>query len=554
MTEGETLNVHITSTDPDSTRPALSVSGLIPAMIFTDSTNGNGSLIFRSLFYHSGVYNLMFRASDGQAADSEQVTITVIEAGNQLPELAYISDKTVLEGSTLRFGVVATDPDSTLPRLEAHNIPANAAFVDSGNGRGGFTFSPNYSQSGNYQVTFVAFDRENPGVADSQAVLITVTDYNRWPTIDPIGPQTVNEGDSLFLTVVAHDPDGTIPWLAAPYILPNAVFTDNGDGTGSFAFRPSYFQAGVDSVRFMAVDAVDPGLYASLSIRITIVNVNRAPIMTPVPDTTAPESFLFILNVNAVDPDSTIPIMFVRGRPDSATFVDNNDGSATFRWRPRFQDIGVYNVIFGCRDRQNQALADSDFVVIQVVSAGNHAPLFVQLPDQQLGDGDTLDLNVTANDLDGDLMTITHVGNLPFGMTLSETGNGHAVIHWIPLTEQEGDTSITLVVTDTGDLTDTMGINFTVVTYIRGDANNNGVLNGLDVVFLVNYLKGLGPRPDPYLAADANGNGEVNGLDVIYLVNYFKGGPPPPPAPGGGGAPFLRARQILPRSTSGAGN
>jgi hypothetical protein len=139
-------------------------------------------------------------------------------------------------------------------------------------------------------------------------------------------------------------------------------------------------------------------------------------------------------------------------------------------------------------------------------------------------------------------------------MTLSETGNGHAVIHWIPLTEQEGDTSITLVVTDTGDLTDTMGINFTVVTYIRGDANNNGVLNGLDVVFLVNYLKGLGPRPDPYLAADANGNGEVNGLDVIYLVNYFKGGPPPPPAPGGGGAPFLRARQILPRSTSGAGN
>jgi hypothetical protein len=30
-------------------------------------------------------------------------------------------------------------------------------------------------------------------------------------------------------------------------------------------------------------------------------------------------------------------------------------------------------------------------------------------------------------------------------------------------------------------------------------------------------------------AADANGNGTVNGLDVVYLINYFKGYGPPPP-------------------------
>ena len=63
--------------------------------------------------------------------------------------------------------------------------------------------------------------------------------------------------------------------------------------------------------------------------------------------------------------------------------------------------------------------------------------------------------------------------------------------------------------------------------FIPGDANGSGVLNGVDVVYLVNYLKG-GPAPVPLLAGDANGNCEVNGVDVTYLVNYFKGFGPPP--------------------------
>ncbi len=61
-----------------------------------------------------------------------------------------------------------------------------------------------------------------------------------------------------------------------------------------------------------------------------------------------------------------------------------------------------------------------------------------------------------------------------------------------------------------------------------GDANGDGQVNGLDVVFLVSYLKGLGPAPDPLLRGDANGDCQVNGMDVVYLVAYLKGlGPAP---------------------------
>jgi hypothetical protein len=61
-----------------------------------------------------------------------------------------------------------------------------------------------------------------------------------------------------------------------------------------------------------------------------------------------------------------------------------------------------------------------------------------------------------------------------------------------------------------------------------GDANGDGQVNGIDVVYLVNYLKGIGPPPDPLLRGDANGDCVVNGIDVVFLVNYLKGiGPAP---------------------------
>lgn len=63
--------------------------------------------------------------------------------------------------------------------------------------------------------------------------------------------------------------------------------------------------------------------------------------------------------------------------------------------------------------------------------------------------------------------------------------------------------------------------------YLPGDANGSGDVNGLDVIYLVNYFKGLGPVPYPIERGDANGDCAVNGLDVVYLVNYLKGGSAP---------------------------
>jgi hypothetical protein len=74
--------------------------------------------------------------------------------------------------------------------------------------------------------------------------------------------------------------------------------------------------------------------------------------------------------------------------------------------------------------------------------------------------------------------------------------------------------------------------------YLPGDANGSNTTNGLDVIYMVNYLKGEGPVPPDscdcpphdwiYAAADANGSCSFNGLDVVYLVNFLKGEGPEP--------------------------
>ncbi|MHC4537779.1 MAG: dockerin type I repeat-containing protein, partial [Planctomycetota bacterium] len=67
-----------------------------------------------------------------------------------------------------------------------------------------------------------------------------------------------------------------------------------------------------------------------------------------------------------------------------------------------------------------------------------------------------------------------------------------------------------------------------IPSFVAGDANGSGHVNGLDVTYLVAYFKAIGPPPVVYLGGDSNGDCTVNGLDVTYMISYFKGNGPAP--------------------------
>ena len=61
---------------------------------------------------------------------------------------------------------------------------------------------------------------------------------------------------------------------------------------------------------------------------------------------------------------------------------------------------------------------------------------------------------------------------------------------------------------------------------LSGDANGDGQVTSLDVVYLINHLFNGGPAP--VAPTDVNGDGTLTAADVIYLVNYlFANGTPP---------------------------
>lgn len=81
-------------------------------------------------------------------------------------------------------------------------------------------------------------------------------------------------------------------------------------------------------------------------------------------------------------------------------------------------------------------------------------------------------------------------------------------------------------------------IQFVTCQTAAGDANSDAVFNGLDIVYSMNYLKGIGPAPlcvqdcPPFglvmMAADANGDCTYNGIDISYGINNLKWSGPPP--------------------------
>ncbi|OGC77090.1 MAG: hypothetical protein A2Z27_01625 [candidate division Zixibacteria bacterium RBG_16_50_21] len=249
--EDNLLQFRIFASDPDGTAPNLAASNYPAHASFADSGNGAGGFVFTPDTTQSGAYQVTFTASDGVLTDTEIITITVTETANQPPVLDSLGPKAVDEGQTLYFKVTASDPDGAFPALMVLNKPANANFADSGNGTGGFTFAPSFTQAGPYNVTFIASDGS---LADSETVHITVDNVNRPPVLDSIGPQNVVVGNILSLRLSATDQDGTIPSLYAYQLPLNSVFEDSGNGRGSFVFAPETFQVADYQVSFVAGD------------------------------------------------------------------------------------------------------------------------------------------------------------------------------------------------------------------------------------------------------------------------------------------------------------
>ena len=230
-------------------------------------------------------------------------TVTIIIPGSNIPPVinAVPGDPfTINQGETVSFNVTATDQDATnIITLTTTSLPNNATFsqaVGTGSVTSGFSFTPDYNQSGTFIVTFSA----NDGIA-------TVT---RNVTI------IVNEilNDRLFTTSApGQQPVGGLPGTRNIYFPINMVTSQTVYGVQfDFIYDPIYFE--VDSfivtgrtVDYVVYDNIDqtPG-----NIRVVTFGLNNEPIATLV-DTTAILYAVLSIDSNAAPGD--YPVYFENG-------------------------------------------------------------------------------------------------------------------------------------------------------------------------------------------------------------------------------------------------
>jgi len=301
---------------------------------------------------------------------------------NSAPELSASGDTTVNEGQKLTLNLTAQDPDNSRGinydaiALSVEGAPANGTLRDNGDGTGTFEFNPDFSQAGQYFVTFRASDGD---LSVSRTVQITVNNVtsNQGPTIGTLQNHTLNEGETLQFDVTGSDPDGdAISFsITAPSPQPrNASLAVDPVNAGivHFTFAPDYEQAATYDFTFTVSDGF---LSSSASSRITVGNTNRAPVLDPITDKTMNEGETLSFAVSGSDPDNDSISFNATGLPANATF---DPATKTFTFNPDFDQAGDFVVKFQVSDG---TLVTEQSVKITVGDVAKGAPKIPSLID-----------------------------------------------------------------------------------------------------------------------------------------------------------------------------
>jgi membrane-bound inhibitor of C-type lysozyme len=473
------LTFTVSAADPDGDAIASLTGAPLPsgATFTANAANTSGTFSWTPTNAQTGTFNVTFTASN--ALSGSATTAITVTNGDRAPVVTAPATASGAENTLITFTVSAVDPDGeAIATLTAAPLPSGATFTsNAAHTSGTFNWTPSFSQSGSYNVTFTATN----ALSGSATTAITVTNVDRAPVVTAPATASGNEGTLISFTVSASDPDGdAIASLTGAPLPSGATFTANAANTsGTFNWTPSFTQAGSYNVTFTAANA----LTGSASTSITVNNVDRAPVVTAPPTASGAEGTTITFNVSAADPDGdAIASLTAAPLPGTATFTANAANTAgTFSWTTTLSDAGTYNVTFTATN----ALSGSATTAVTVTNA-NQNPV-VTAPATASGDEGTLiTFGVSATDPDGDHVTLTALGT-PSGATFTDNGDNTGTFSWTPSFTQAGSYSVTF----------------------RGNDGNGGIANATTSITVNNVDR----------APTANAGGPytgITGLDVSF--------------------------------------
>ncbi|MGC8929358.1 MAG: putative Ig domain-containing protein [Candidatus Woesearchaeota archaeon] len=439
--EGELLQFSINASDSDGDALNFNALNLPLGASFNSMTR---TFSWVPSFVQSGIYNVTFVVSDGLLTDEETITITVLESGNHAPILEPIGNKEVIEGQLLQFSINASDSDMDELMYTIIGIPSGANFNLATKT---FSWTPSYTQSGVYPVTFIVSD----GYLSAQETInITVLEAGNQAPIIIAQNKTGIEGSLLEFNVSAYDLDDANIELWAENLPSGAVFNNINSSFGTFSWTPDFTQSGTYILLFKATD------YKTTTTKEITIGIlesdNHAPELSFIPNKTGIEGSLLEIQLQATDVDGDVLTYYAKNIPSGATI---NPETGLFSWTPDFTQSGTYYVTFGATDG---ILSDEQIVKITIVEFGNHAPILEPIGNKAVAEGEKLEFSINASDVDGNILSY-YALNLPLGASFNSMTR---TFSWVPSFVQSGIYNVTFVVSD-GLLTDEETITITVL-------------------------------------------------------------------------------------------
>ncbi|MDP8241096.1 MAG: Ig-like domain-containing protein [Candidatus Hatepunaea meridiana] len=420
---------------------------------FTDNGNGTGSFTWQTDYGDEGNYTATFTISDDDLSDVHDVIITVGRVNRPPGWTEFPGPVTVDENAHIEFNLAGEDPegDDVSFAYRSNDIPDDdqVNFTDNGNGTASFSWQTDYVSSGDYTATFTLSDGEHNVDRDLSITIINVNRSPVWGEV--LEDTTVNESTLLEFTLTGSDLDEddnlTIQWESTGETdipVGQVDFTDNRDGSCSFAWDVTYDDAGQYTATFTLFDGHDN---AVANVNITVNDVNRPP--NPiVPDPiSVTEGTLIEFTVEANDPDNDdCDITYSSNDlPDEANFNDNHDNTGSFSWETGFENAGNYLATF--------EVADGEFVIevnVQIeVTDVNRPPIWDICPVEVTENENVLiQYTVIGHDPDGGDVTIVTSDELPEDFEFTDLGNDSGEVTWQTDFNDVGEYIVTFTLSD----------------------------------------------------------------------------------------------------------
>ncbi len=395
--EGDTVSLQITAAGQGSLMYGASN---LPLGLAIDSGSGliHGTLDYSDAETQGGNYAVTVYAMDGSGGMGSQSFTWTVTDTNAPPVLTNPGNQTNMTGDAVALQLQASSPTGSGLVYGASGLPPGLSISGTTGVISGVVSSIAAGTSP-YSVTVMATQTSPP---------VTATATFTW-TINHVlltapGDQSNTAGDPASLQLQAVDPDGDALQYGASNLPPGLSISSGGLISGTIAAA-----AAAGSPYTVTVTAADGINVASQSFTWSVAHLG----MLSPGDQTNGEGDAVSLQIDAFDADGDALSYSASGLPPGLS-ISTQSGLISGNVAPLASDQSPYSVTVSASDGSNSASQTFAWNVTHVLLANPG--------DQYDKAGDTVSLQVSGSDPDGDTLVYAAAG-LPPGLTVNpQTG------------------------------------------------------------------------------------------------------------------------------------